>query len=130
MRKPCSSSLWRLTKLGRTPTMWCSTISCDMMHNWQPISPMLRTLQEKQDEVWEHRLTDVAGVPHEACLGLTLQVLDKLPTIPMDLSYHTPIPMVLAYGPGSNAFQTWHEDREETSSRQESQGLPPNDKEA
>ena len=80
------------------------------------ISNTERTLQEKEDEVWEHihRLTDMVGVPHEACLGLALQVLDKFPIIPIDLSYHTPIPMMLAYGPESYTFQTWCEDGEET----------------
>ena len=47
-----------------------------------------RSLQEKWDKVWEcfHRLMDVAGVSHDACLDLALQVLNKLPTIPIDLS--------------------------------------------
>ena len=82
------------------------------------ISNAKRTVQEKWDEVWEciHRLADVADIPHEACLGLILQVLNKLPTIPMDLSYHMPIPMMLAYGLESYTFQTWCEDGEETSS--------------
>ena len=52
----------------------------------------------------------MAGVPQDACLGLALQVLDKLPTIPIDLTYHMSIPMMLAYGPESNAYQTWHKD--------------------
>ena len=52
----------------------------------------------------------MAGVPHNACLGLALQVLEKLPTIPIDLNYHMPIPMMLAYAPKSYAYQTWHED--------------------
>ena len=49
-----------------------------------------RTLQEKWDEVWEHicKLADVVGVPHDTCLSLALQVLDKFPTVPIDLSYH------------------------------------------
>ena len=72
------------------------------------ISNTVRLLQEKWDKVWECicRLTDVAGVSHNASLGLALQVLDKLPTIPIDLSYHMPIPMMLAYGPESYAYQT------------------------
>ena len=56
------------------------------------ISNAERTLQQKQDEV------------------------DKLPTIPIDLSFRMPIPMMLAYGPESYAYQTWCEDRGETSS--------------
>ena len=57
----------------------------------------------------------MAGVSHDACLGLALQVLNKLPTIPIDLSYCTPIPMMLAYGPELYAYQTWCEDGGETS---------------
>ena len=81
------------------------------------ISDAERTLQDKQDKVWVcvHRLVDVAGVPHDAYLGLALQVLDKLPTIPIDLTYHTPIPMMLAYGPESCAYQTWCQDEGGTS---------------
>ena len=60
-------------------------------------------MQKEWDEVWEciHKLTDMAGVSHNACLGLVLQVLNKLPTIPIDLSYCMPIPMMLAHGPES-----------------------------
>ena len=78
------------------------------------ISNAERTLQEKQDKVWRciHRLADMAVVTHEACLGLT-QVLDKLPTIPIDLSYHTPFkpgirmgrkPILWARKPGPPAY--------------------------
>ena len=119
MRKPCSSSMLRLTKLERTPMTLCSTISCFMMGQLAAfISNAERSPQEKWDKVWEQvcRLTDMAGVSHDACLDLTLQVLDKLPTIPIDLSYCTPIPMMLAYGSESYAYQTWHEDGGETSS--------------
>ena len=82
------------------------------------ISHAERALHEKRNKVWEcvHRLTDMAGISHNACLGLALQVLDKLPTIPKDLSYHTLIPMMLAYGPESYAYQTWCKDGGETSS--------------
>ena len=56
------------------------------------------TLQEKWDDIWGcvHKLADVAGVPHDTCQSLALQVLNKLPTVPIDLSYHTLIPMMLA----------------------------------
>ena len=76
------------------------------------ISNAKRTLQKKWDEVWGHicKLADIAGVPHDTCLSLALQVLDKLPTVSIDLSYCMLIPMMLAYGPESYAYQTWHED--------------------
>ena len=61
----------------------------------------------------------MAGFSHNGCLGLVLQVLDKLPTIPINLSYCMLIPMMLAYGPESYAYQTWHKDGEETFSLRE-----------
>ena len=76
------------------------------------------------------QLADMAGVSHNACLGLALQALDKLPTIPIDLSYHTLIPMMLAYGPESYAYQTWHVGwGKNLFPWQRSQGLPLIDKE-
>ena len=72
------------------------------------ISNTERTL-ENWDEVWGCvcRLADVAGISHDACLGLTLHILNKLPTIPIDLSYCMPIPMMLACGPESyESYQT------------------------
>ena len=81
------------------------------------ISNAERTLWGKWDKVWGHihKLTGITGVPHDTCLSLALQVLNKLPTMPIDLSYCMPIPMILAYGPESYDYQTWHEDRGETS---------------
>ena len=71
------------------------------------ISTAEGTLQAKWDEIWSHihSLAEVAGLPHEACLNLALQILDKLPTLPLDLSYHTAICRMLAYCPESYAFQ-------------------------
>ena len=57
----------------------------------------------------------MAGIPHDACLGLALQVLEKLLTIPIDLTYCMPIPMMLAYAHKSYVYQTWCEDGEGTS---------------
>ena len=72
------------------------------------ISDTERTIQEKQNEVWGHicQLADMAGIPHNAFLGQALQVLEKLPIIPIDLTYYTPMPMMLAYTPKSYAYQT------------------------
>ena len=67
------------------------------------------TLQAKWDEIWSHvhSIMEVAGIANKACLTLALQILDKLPTLPLDLSYHTAIPRMLAYCPESYAFQAW-----------------------
>ena len=73
------------------------------------ISTAERTLQAKWNEIWihVHSLAEAAGLYHEVCLTLALQILDKLPTLPLDLSYHTAIPRMLAYCLESYAFQAW-----------------------
>ena len=60
-----------------------------------------KNLQEKCDEVWDHTqwLADTAGVPQDVHLGIALQILDLPPLIPIDLSFLTPIPMMLGYAP-------------------------------
>ena len=67
------------------------------------------TPQAKQDEIWSHihSITEAAGLPNKACLSLALKILEKLPTVPLDLSYHTAIPRMLAYCLESYAFQAW-----------------------
>ena len=72
------------------------------------ISTVEGTIQAKQDEICRHihSLTDVASLSHKACLTLALQILDKLPAIPLKLSYHTAICMLLGYYQESYAFQT------------------------
>ena len=73
------------------------------------ISTAEGTLQAKWDEIWSHilSLTEVACLPHVACPTLASQILDKLPTLPLDLSYHTAISRMLACCPESYAFQAW-----------------------
>ena len=76
-----------------------------------------RTLQEKWGEIWEciHQLADVEGVSLNTCLGLALQVLNKLPIIPIDLAFSMQIPIVMGYCPESCIFQTWCTDQGGTS---------------
>ena len=52
-------------------------------------------------------MMEAAGIPNKACLTLALQILDKLPTLPLDLSYCTAIPRILAYCLESYAFQAY-----------------------
>ena len=54
---------------------------------------------------------DMAGLPHDSCLDLALKILNQLRTIPLDLLYHTPIPMLLSY-----IYETWCEGGQRTSS--------------
>ena len=71
-----------------------------------------RALQEKQGEIWEHihQLADAEDVLHDACLGLAFQVLAKLPTIPIDLTFSMQIPLVMCYCPESCIYQIWGTD--------------------
>ena len=77
-----------------------------------------KMLHAKLDEVWEcmQNQTNVIGMPQDTCLCLTLQVLELLPTIPLDISFHAPFPMMLMYGPESYSSQAWLQNEEETSS--------------
>ena len=43
-----------------------------------------------------------------ACLGLTLQVLNLLPQIPIDISFQTQIPLTIAYCLESSVYRRWH----------------------
>ena len=74
------------------------------------------TLQAKQDEVWEHMQSPVntSGMPQEICLCFPLQVLELLPIIPLDISFHAPFPMMLAYSLESYSSQAWLENEGET----------------
>ena len=57
------------------------------------------TLSDMRGEVWDaiHALAESEGITFNACLGLTLQVLNLLPQIPIDISFHMQIPLTIAY---------------------------------
>ena len=82
------------------------------------ISNAKATLQEKWSKIQRHihSLADMAGLPHNSCLDLSLKILNQLPTIPLDLSYCTPMPMMIAYAPESHVYETWCEGRQGISS--------------
>ena len=50
-------------------------------------------------EVWAavHALAENEGITFDACLGLTPQVLNLLPQIPIDISFQTQIPLTITY---------------------------------
>ena len=56
-------------------------------------------LNNMQGEVWAtvHALAENEGITFNACLGLTLQVLNLLPQIPIDILFQTQIPLTIAY---------------------------------
>ena len=55
-----------------------------------------------------HALAESEGITFDACLGLTLQVLNLLPQIPIDLSFHMQIPLTITYCPESSIYRKWH----------------------
>ena len=44
----------------------------------------------------------------DACLGLALQVLNLLLQIPIDILFHTQIPLTITYCPESSVYRRWH----------------------
>ena len=97
---------------------WKDTNHMVFDHQLRYITSVEKMLRAKRDEVWEHMqsLTNVAGMPQDTCLHLALQVLKLLPTIPLDISFHVPFPIMLAYGLESYSSQAWLQNKEETSS--------------
>ena len=69
---------------------------------------MEMTLNNMRDEVWATicTLAENEGITFDACLGLTLQVLDLLPQIPVDILFQTQIPLTIAYCPESSIYTT------------------------
>ena len=67
------------------------------------------TLNNMRDEVLAaiHTLAENEGITFDACLGLTLQVLNLLPQIPMDVSFQTQILFTIAYCPESSLNRRW-----------------------
>ena len=63
-------------------------------------------LDDMQGAVWDaiRALADNEGIMFDACLGLTLQVLNLLPQVPIDISFHTQIPLTIAYCPESSVY--------------------------
>ena len=53
-------------------------------------------------------LAENEGITFNACLGLTLQVLNLLPQIPVDISFQTQIPLTIVYCPESSIYRRWH----------------------
>ena len=67
------------------------------------------TLNNMRDEVWAtiHTLAENEGITFNACLGLTLQVLNLLLQIPVDVSFQTQIPLTITYCPESSVYRRW-----------------------
>ena len=67
-------------------------------------------LNNMRGEVWAaiHALAENEGIMFNACLSLTLQVLNLLPQIPIDVSFQTQIPLTITYCPESSIYRRWH----------------------
>ena len=78
-----------------------------------------------RDEVWDaiHALAESEGIMFDACLGLTLQVLNLPPQIPIDISFHMQIPLTIAYCPESSVYRKWHPEPRCFTSPQGNQGI-------
>ena len=62
---------------------------------------METNLSNMRDQVWTavRALAENEGITFNDCLSLTLQVLNLLPQIPVDVSFQAQIPLTIAYCP-------------------------------
>ena len=67
-------------------------------------------LSDMQGEVWAavHALAENEGITFDACLGTTLQVLNLLLQLPIDISFQTQILHTITYCPKSSIYRRWH----------------------
>ena len=67
-------------------------------------------LSDMWGEVWDaiHALAESEVIMFNACLGLALQVLNLLPQIPINISFHMQIPLTITYCPESSIYRKWH----------------------
>ena len=70
------------------------------------------TLANMRDQIWTAicALAEGKGITFEDCLNLTLHILPLLLHIPMDISYETQIPLIIAYCPESSIYRRWDAD--------------------
>ena len=111
---------------GHERIWWCLTAEADQA--WKDTNDVLLSHQLRYDaelmefiaeterilwvkcmEIWGH-VTYIAKTAHlspEAGLCLTLHIVGSFPTIPVNLSFRSMIPKLLAYCPESYSLQTW-----------------------
>ena len=73
------------------------------------LKAMETTLNNMRDQVWAavHVLAENEGIAFHDCLSLTLQVLNLLLQIPIDISFQTQIPLTIAYCLESSIYRRW-----------------------
>ena len=66
-------------------------------------------LSDMWGEVWDAicALAESGSITFDASLGLTLQVLNLLPQIPINISFHTQIHLTIIYCPESSVYRKW-----------------------
>ena len=66
-------------------------------------------LTDMWGKVWDAicTLVESEGIMFDACLGLTLQVLNLLPQIPINILLHMQIPLTITYCPESSTYRKW-----------------------
>ena len=71
---------------------------------------MKTTLNNMRDQVWVtvHALAENEGITFTDCLSLTLQVLNLLPQISVEILFQTQIPLTITYCPESSIYRRWH----------------------
>ena len=83
------------------------------LHYDQQLSTFLihtkTTLTTMRGKIWAAicALAENEGIMFDACLDLTLQVLNLLPQIPIDISFQTQIPLTIANCPESSIYRRW-----------------------
>ena len=70
-------------------------------------------LSDMRGKVWDaiHTLAESEGITFDACLGLALQLINLLLQILIDISFHTQIPLTIAYCPESSVYRKWHSEQ-------------------
>ena len=73
------------------------------------LTDMEMTLNKMRGEIWAAicTLAENEDITFDTCLGLTLQVLNLLPHIPVDISFQTQIYLTITYCPESSIYRRW-----------------------
>ena len=73
------------------------------------LKEMETTLNNMRDQVWVaiRALEENKGITFNDCLSLTLQVLNLLLQIPVDVSFQTQIPLTITYCQDSSIYRRW-----------------------
>ena len=69
-----------------------------------------KALNDMCGKVWDaiHTLAESESIMYDACLGLALQVLNLLLQIPINILFHTQIPLTIIYCLESSIYRKWH----------------------